>query len=93
MNLGLDRTPGEPMYEVDKNPHNSLSRLSPLGVVGDWECTYCGWVGAWEDENKVACTYEYPPCKSCGLTPICAWDCTGIETALSNPNAYVIGIE
>ncbi len=58
-----------------RNPHNWLSRTNELGIEGEWRCNYCSAEGTDDELSKVDCAYEYPPCESCGLTPLCAPDC------------------
>lgn len=76
-----------------KNPHNWLTN------VGDdlWECMYCKTQGSFDEMNEpdakaigieyVPCTYEYPPCDSCGQTPTCAPDCKGVVAAIAGLNS------
>ncbi|MBW2672341.1 MAG: hypothetical protein JRD89_02845 [Deltaproteobacteria bacterium] len=79
----------QPAYIPDKNPHNWLSRIAD----DRWACQYCGLEGTIEDIDAMACTHEYPPCKYCGLTPICAVDCPGVWQALMSPEVYLAGQE
>ncbi len=72
------------------NPHNLLDRLAPVGEIGPWRCRMCGAEGLLEELDTTACGYEYPPCKWCGQTPLCAEDCVGIGLALSSPGIQVI---
>lgn len=66
------------------NPHNHLTALGPPGQPGRrWECRYCKMVGTFDELEAVACTYVYPPCESCGETPLCAPDCKGVAEALA----------
>ena len=62
----------EPMYEVEINPHNGLTRTNVTGQLGIWQCEKCPAKGTMEEVNAIACTYVYPPCPHCNLTPICA---------------------
>lgn len=93
MTTPSERKRGEPMYTVDHNPHNSLARQGPKGQDVPWKCTYCGAVGTLNDlrTGDPPCTYEYPPCSYCGLTPICAWDCKGIGAIIVDPSVYLAG--
>ncbi len=86
--------PGEPLYVPDINPHMTLLRASPKGTSPSLHrCQECNIVGTLKEVNVVPCTFEYPPCKSCGNTPICAWDCKGIWEVFNNPDVYVTGAD
>lgn len=86
-----ERNRGEPLYVPDHNPHNSI--IPEDRSKGLWRCTLCNQVGKLNDlmVGNPQCTYEYPPCSFCGLTPICAWDCKGVGAILSDPSVYLAG--
>ncbi len=65
------------------NPHNWLTALDPPYTDDRrWRCNYCKLEGTFEEVQAVECTFVYPPCDSCGLTPTCAPDCKGAAAAL-----------
>ena len=78
----------EPLYEVDGNPHMILDNL------GDdvWQCQRCEWRGSFNSQRN-DCTHIMPPCKYCGLTPICSATCIGIMQLLASPDVYLAGSE
>ena len=82
-------SPGEPKYTTELNPHNSLVPLRPGKL---WKCTLCGLVDTMGRINKVACTYIYPPCAYCGLSPICAIDCKRIIGLVTSDDVYLAGL-
>lgn len=69
-----------------KNPHNWCSAIDPprRHPPRRWRCRYCDAVGTLNELEAVDCTYEYPPCRSCGMTPTCAPDCPGIAAVLGS---------
>lgn len=69
------------------NPHNSLKKT--YKGLDHWKCKYCGMEGTYAELNAVECPYEYPPCKYCGETPLCAPDCKGIVMALTDPGGFI----
>jgi len=71
------------------NPHNYLKKIDWEKLI--WKCQYCGVIGTIEELDKIECSYQYPPCRWCGQTPICASDCIGIRIALSDPRIYIAG--
>lgn len=86
-----ERKRGEPLYTLGHNPHNSV--VPENRDEGLWRCTLCNQVGKLDDlmAGSPECTYGYPACIYCGLTPICAWDCKGVGAALSDPSVYLAG--
>lgn len=72
-----------------EEPHASLENLWD----GTWECAYCHLVNTWDRINGIPCLYTYPPCRHCGLTPICANDCCGIIDLLIRPDIYLAGLQ
>ena len=86
--------PGEPLYTTDLNPHKTLVRASPKGVSPSLNrCTDCGITGFLKEVGEVACTFVHPPCKWCGNTPVCAWDCAGMKEVFNNPDVYMTGAD
>lgn len=76
----------------DLNPHQHITAIDPPGhPARRWRCNYCGMVDLYDNLHEVHCTYEYPPCSSCGKTPECAPDCRGIMDALTGEGVCVIG--
>lgn len=56
-----------------------------------WECIDCGTQGTLDELGTGGCSFIPDPCSSCGQTPLCAPDCSGIVAALSDPDVYVTG--
>lgn len=76
-----------------KNPHNWTTCIQevPRPENRIWRCNYCKMEDTYDALHDKACTYKYPPCKSCGQTPECAPDCSGIAEALSDEGVYLVG--
>lgn len=59
-------------------------------------CAYCGVIvepvhgGDLHFRYPLTCTYDYPPCTTCGQTPECAADCGAVLAALNAPGVRVI---
>jgi len=80
------------------NPHNDCVTNDPPGPGNRrWTCRYCGASGALDDlvgpGQLAPCTYVYPPCTTCGQTPVCAADCAAVWGALANlpPGVKLVG--
>jgi hypothetical protein len=73
------------------NPHNRRRGIDPPGQENRrWLCVYCGQSGLWDELEALECTFVYPPCEYCGLTPECAPDCKGIMAILGSKNVHVV---
>jgi hypothetical protein len=72
----------------DYQPHMACTKKPN----GRWVCSDCGFEA--DSPNEIiyvdGCTKVHPPCKSCGQTPICAPDCSGIAEALGADHVRVI---
>jgi len=75
--------------EVKYTPHMSAVRTKG----GRWRCPDCGFEadGPGQIVYVDGCTREYPPCKHCGQTPVCADDCPGIAKALAGDDVHLAG--
>jgi len=85
------------------NPHLHLRAFlqpgAPAGsqrfifVDGEkqWKCVNCGREGSLKHIQAEACSHLQPPCKSCGQTPYCAPDCSGMLDILGSDDVYVAG--
>lgn len=90
MNNFDNLAPGQPAYVPDKNPHLTWINIS-RGII--WRCKDCQMLATFDAIKNTACPIIPPPCLWCGHTPICAWDCMGIELILGDPQIHVAGSE
>lgn len=77
-----------------KSPHMWFTALDPPRPDYQsrrWQCQYCGAADTLEKLRAIACTYVYPPCKTCGQTPECAPNCKTVLGALTQPGVAVVG--
>ena len=80
-------------------PHNMLTHSKDENgkFIDHWICEYCKQDGTYDEVHSKECTHVYPPCDSCGQTPECAIDCSGVlgalQGAIDNPNINVTGLD
>ena len=78
------------------NPHNDCRSLTPPGSPEprQWRCVYCAAEGTLDElvgpGQLAPCGYEYPPCTSCGQTPVCAPDCKLCIGALLGADGVIV---